>query len=111
MAFAYFDPSTFAITAMDSTMLSLLSRFTAIKSNYTDLETWISVGGWSFSDPGSTETAWTTMVSSSSNRAAFIKNILQFMQTYGFDGVDLDWEYPGETPLLFIRFTKYVQYR
>ncbi|KAJ5528068.1 glycoside hydrolase [Penicillium frequentans] len=95
MAFAYFDPSSFAITAMDSTMLSLLSRFTAVKSNYTDLETWISVGGWSFSDPGSTETAWTTMVSSSNNRAAFIKNILQFMQTYGFDGVDLDWEYPG----------------
>lgn len=97
MAFAYFDPGTFTITAMDATMQSLLNRFTALKSKYPGLQTWISIGGWSFSDPGSTLTAWSTMASSSSNRAAFISNLVQFMKTYGFDGVDLDWEYPGQS--------------
>lgn len=76
-------------------MLSLINRFTSLKTNYANLETWISVGGWSFSDPGSTQTAWSNMASTSSNRASFISQLLQFVQTYGFDGVDLDWEYPG----------------
>lgn len=35
------------------------------------------------------------MVSSASNRAAFISSLITFMQTYSFDGVDIDWEYPG----------------
>ncbi|KAJ0359311.1 hypothetical protein COL922a_014574, partial [Colletotrichum nupharicola] len=28
-------------------------------------------------------------------RAKFIKNLLSFMRHYGFDAVDIDWEYPG----------------
>ena len=35
------------------------------------------------------------MAKTAANRKAFINSLLQFMQTYGFDGVDLDWEYPG----------------
>ncbi|KAG8703974.1 hypothetical protein FRC09_003842, partial [Ceratobasidium sp. 395] len=34
------------------------------------------------------------MASSAANRATFISSCLQFMKTYGFDGVDIDWEYP-----------------
>jgi len=94
-AFSFFDPSSFQITPMDANAASLYSRFTALKSKRSGLQAWISVGGWSFTDPGSTQKAFSVMTSSQGNRAAFISGLLKFMNTYGFDGVDLDWEYPG----------------
>ncbi|KAI8878839.1 carbohydrate-binding module family 5 protein [Backusella circina FSU 941] len=48
----------------------------------------VSVGGWS----GSTQ--FSTAAASASNRATFINWIVSFIQQYGTDGVDLDWEYP-----------------
>jgi chitinase len=94
-AFSFFDPSTFQITPMDANGASLYSRFTALKSTKSGLETWISVGGWSFTDPGATQTAFSDMASSQAKRAKFIQGLIKYMSTYGFDGVDLDWEYPG----------------
>lgn len=49
-AFAFFDPSTFQISPMDANSASLYSRFTALKANFDGLKTWVSVGGWSFTD-------------------------------------------------------------
>ena len=71
---------------MDSNSASLLGRFTALKSKYIGLETWISIGGWSFTDPGPTQEAFSTMSSTAANRQAFITGLLKFMNQYGFDG-------------------------
>ncbi|CZS88466.1 uncharacterized protein RAG0_00213 [Rhynchosporium agropyri] len=91
-AFAFFDPTSFAMAPMDGKTGALYSRFTALKSQ--GVQAWISVGGWSFTDPGPTRTAFSTMSSTSANRKAFVNGLIKFMDTYGFDGVDLDWEYP-----------------
>ena len=59
------------------------------------LQTWIAVGGFDFSDVGPTRTTWSDMASSPVNRGAFIGSLVAFMNLYGFDGVDFDWEYPA----------------
>jgi chitinase len=85
-AFAFFDPSSFQIAPMDSNSASLYSRVTNLKSKYTSLQVWISVGGWSFTDPGPTQEAFSNMASTAGNRQKFITGLLKFMNTYGFDG-------------------------
>lgn len=94
-AFAFFDPGSFQISPMDGNAASLYNRFTVLKSKKPGLETWISVGGWSFTDPGSTQKAFSNMASSAGGRQQWIQGLIKFMSTYGFDGVDIDWEYPG----------------
>lgn len=93
-AFVFFDPDTFQMIAMHPDDVTQYTEFTALASN--SLQTWVAVGGWSFSDPGPTHTAWSDMVSTSGNRAAFIASLLNFMEMYGFQGADLDWEYPAD---------------
>lgn len=74
---------------MNSFDTKLYSQFTDLKSKNSALQVFISVGGW---DAGGA--IFSSMVSNSANRATFISSLLQFMKTYAFDGVDIDWEYP-----------------
>jgi chitinase len=69
------DPSNFA-------------KLNALKNLYPNIKTLIAVGGWSwsgkFSDVALTEVS----------RAAFADSCVDFIIKYGFDGIDIDWEYP-----------------
>ncbi|KAH7020780.1 glycoside hydrolase superfamily [Microdochium trichocladiopsis] len=109
--FANINPTTFAVEQRPQDNDTMYRAFTALsrKSSTTTTttrdgkrarpppETWIAVGGGNFSSsPGSdTYTTWSDMASTAENRAAFVKSLVAFMEKYGFQGVDLDWEYPG----------------
>ena len=74
----------------------LIPRFNALKKKNPKLKTLWSIGGWAFNDPFlGTQTLFSDMVTSAKNRETFIKDILFRIPHLGFDGIDLDWEYPG----------------
>lgn len=61
-----------------------------LRTKYPHLKLLVSVGGWSWSDHFS-DAALTT-----ESREKFGQSALEFMLKYKLDGVDLDWEYPGQ---------------
>ncbi|KAI5291816.1 hypothetical protein KEM54_006393, partial [Ascosphaera aggregata] len=94
-AFAFIDPSTFKVAPMNKGDPKLYKRFTGLKSLYPDLQTWISIGGWSMNDADQpTATTFSDLAASKSAQKKFFDSLLSFMETYNFDGVDIDWEYP-----------------
>ncbi|KAJ5621955.1 chitinase [Penicillium herquei] len=94
-AFLYIDPDTFEVAAMDSETGSLYTNVTDLKNKQPDLKVWISVGGWSFNDEGSTEHTFSDLVASKSAQKTFFASVISFMINKGFDGLDVDWEYPA----------------
>lgn len=50
----------------------------------------VAIGGWN----DSAGDKYARLVRSSSARARFISTVMNFIEKYGFDGLDLDWEYP-----------------
>jgi len=92
-AFASINPQTFQIVPAHNDDVELMAQFTALKG--PGLQTWIAVGGYDFSDnTTATHTTWSDLCSTAANRATFISSVRSFMETHGFQGVDLDWEYP-----------------
>ncbi|CZT52813.1 uncharacterized protein RSE6_14193 [Rhynchosporium secalis] len=99
-AFAYIDPTTFTLVTMDQqTPKELFQEVVDVKQYKSDLQVglqWIIVGGWTFSDNGTaTQPVFGNIAGSAANRQAFADNVVAFLTHYGFDGIDLDWEYPG----------------
>lgn len=67
-----------------------LKELNQLKEYNPELKVLISIGGWSrskgFSDAVFTE----------QSREIFAKSCIDFMLSHNLDGVDLDWEYPGQ---------------
>ncbi|ALC40502.1 Cht4, partial [Drosophila busckii] len=67
-----------------------LKKFNALKLKNPTLKTLVAVGGW---NEGSKR--FSQVAADPEKRARFIEDVVQFIQRHGFDGMDLDWEYPS----------------
>ncbi|XP_060700994.1 acidic mammalian chitinase-like [Hemiscyllium ocellatum] len=78
------------ITTFEWNDRTLYHTFNSLKNKNANLKTLLSIGGWNFGTQ-----KFTAMVSSAETRQIFIKSVINFLRGYGFDGLDIDWEYPG----------------
>src|SRR5882724_11445707 len=66
-----------------------LAQLQALKSRNPALKVIVSIGGWgadNFSDAALTD----------ASRAKFTTSAMEMLKRYALDGIDLDWEYPGQ---------------
>lgn len=63
-------------------------KLKALKVTYPNLKTIISVGGWSWSG------RFSDVALTDASRTTFADSVVAFLVQNGFDGVDIDWEYP-----------------
>ncbi len=71
-------------------MAAQLAQLVALKAKNPDLKILISVGGWTaegFSDAALSE----------GSRDAFARSAVALLREHALDGIDLDWEYPGQS--------------
>ncbi|XP_058838290.1 chitinase-3-like protein 1 [Topomyia yanbarensis] len=90
--FVGIDSSTNTVKILDTwndINLQGYKRFIALKQTNPNVKLLLAVGGW---NEGSA--SYSAMASSSVSRTGFIQSVVSLLKTYGFDGFDIDWEYP-----------------
>lgn len=66
-----------------------LLQLNQLKQRHPHLKTLISVGGWNDSY------TFSDVVANPQTRQRLVESCIAFCEKYSFDGVDIDWEYPG----------------
>ena len=67
-----------------------LKQMYKIKLANRTIKVMLSVGGWTYSQDGHF-----AFVTNAAARTQFVNDAVQLIEDYGFDGIDLDFEYPG----------------
>ena len=83
-----FYPETDSWNDPPDTIRGNFNQLRLLKERYPHIKVLISVGGWTGSGD------FSTIAATQEGRKTFAQSALDLIQTYHFDGVDIDWEYP-----------------
>lgn len=87
-AFAKIDGNSKIALADSAIDLSNFKQLRGLKNTNPNLKLLISVGGWDYSNN------FSNAALTAQSRETFAQSCLDFILTHGFDGIDLDWEFP-----------------
>ena len=97
-SFAGLDTNSWSIKTLDPYLdlednygLGGFKKATDLRITYPHLKVMIAIGGW---NEGSKK--YSEMAGDNDKRAKFVASTVEFLKKYNFDGLDLDWEYPGK---------------
>ncbi|XP_013378006.1 PREDICTED: chitotriosidase-1 isoform X4 [Chinchilla lanigera] len=90
LIYAFAGMSSHQLSSVEWNDKQLYQEFNGLKKMNPKLRTLLAIGGWSFGTR-----KFTDMVATANSQQIFINSAIKFLRTYGFDGLDLDWEYPG----------------
>lgn len=71
--------------------LGLMGQLLWMKQQNQTLKISASIGGWTLSGP------YSQMASNWESRQIFVQSVVDFIEKWGLDGIDIDWEYPQNT--------------
>ncbi|KAL1973844.1 hypothetical protein VTN31DRAFT_5404 [Thermomyces dupontii] len=89
-AFALIDDDTSEIRLSSGKDTALFAQLKHVQFLSRDLQLWISVGGYAVG-----AAPFSKLASTADGRRRFVESACRFMDQYGFDGMDLDWEFPA----------------
>lgn len=72
----------------------LYKEVMALKKQNPRLRVHLSVGGWAFNDEP-TAFVFSALVETPERRGHFVRQSIEYLRRHGFDGIDIDWEFPG----------------
>ena len=89
-AFLLPDPATFKLTITSDDQTKLPDFIGSLRALHPPVKTLLSIGGG-----GNNATVFSEMASTKQSRQVFINSSIEIARKYGFQGVDLDWEFPA----------------
>ncbi|TKY58093.1 Acidic mammalian chitinase [Spatholobus suberectus] len=90
-AFIEQDPQFFNLNVTEFHKKWMPQFINGLRYRYPPVKTLLSIGGG-----GSNSTAFSLMASTKHSREVFINSTIHVARQYGFNGLDLDWEFPED---------------